>query len=152
MRAVIQRTYTPAKVIINSNVNGKIEKGLIVFLGVEDEDDTSDIQWLAKKIVQLRIFSDEDGKLNNSVQDINGQLLVISQFTLYAKVKKGNRPSFIKSAKPEFAQTLYEQFISHLRKEYTMDVACGIFGADMKVHLINDGPVTIIIDSKNKDL
>ncbi|PHR17408.1 MAG: D-tyrosyl-tRNA(Tyr) deacylase [Fluviicola sp.] len=150
MRILIQRT-SEASVRINGEIHGEIERGLVVLLGIETEDTQDDIDWLVRKLIALRIFNDSDGKMNNSVADINGEFLVISQFTLHASTKKGNRPSYIKAARPEIAIPLYEEFIRILRKESTLTVATGIFGADMKVQLINDGPVTIWIDSKNRE-
>jgi D-tyrosyl-tRNA(Tyr) deacylase len=149
MRVVIQRV-TEAAVSINEEINGKIEKGLLILVGIGQEDHLEDIQWLTQKITNLRIFSDADGKMNLSIQDIKGEILLVSQFTLYASTKKGNRPSFIQSAPPTIAIPLYEQFIKSL-KETGISVQTGQFGADMKVSLTNDGPVTIIIDSKNKE-
>jgi len=151
MRAVIQRVLKGARVKVDNSTTGSIEKGLLVLLGVEDSDTSDDIDWLARKIINMRIFGDEDGMMNLAIKDIEGDLLVISQFTLYASTKKGNRPSFIRSAKPDFAQEMYEGFIEHIRSNYSIKVETGIFAADMKVELINDGPVTIIIDSKNKE-
>ena len=123
----------------------------MVLLGIEDSDSQEDINWLVRKITNLRIFGDEEGKMNFSLSDINGEALVVSQFTLFASTKKGNRPSFTKSAKPEIAIPLYEQFIKSLQSEITTEVKTGVFGADMKVQLINDGPVTILLDTKNKE-
>ena len=151
MRAILQRVTKPAEVKVNNSVTGKINKGLVVFLGVEQEDLQEDINWLARKIVNLRIFSDSEGKMNLSLIDIGGELLVISQFTLFASTKKGNRPSFIRSAKPDFAQKMYDIFIDYISTEYNVNVEKGVFGGDMKVDFINDGPVTIIMDSKNKE-
>ncbi len=151
MRAVIQRTLLPASVTVENEEVGAIGKGLIVYLGVGNEDTKEDISWLINKIIKLRIFSDEEGKMNLSIADISGGLLVISQFTLYASTKKGNRPSYIKSAKPEFAKIMYDCFLTELRASYSGTVGTGIFGADMKVSYVNDGPVTIIMDSKNKE-
>jgi D-tyrosyl-tRNA(Tyr) deacylase len=150
MRALIQRV-SMAKVVVDEEEVGKIENGLLVFLGVGNEDTDEDIQWLSSKIVQMRIFSDENGKMNKSILDINGNLLVISQFTLFASTKKGNRPSFTNSAPPDFAKIMYEKFILECEKLLNKKVEKGIFAADMKVHLINDGPVTIWIDTKNKE-
>lgn len=152
MRAIIQRVITPAKVWINDQINGEIDKGLVVFLGIEDADDQEDLEWIAKKIVQLRIFSDAQGKMNKDIKDIDGNILLISQFTLYANVKKGNRPSFIKSAHPEYAELMYEKFKAYVENTYGLKAQCGIFAANMKVELTNDGPVTIFIDSKHKEL
>jgi len=150
MRAVIQRV-THASVTIDGTVSGSIQHGLLVLLGVEDSDTEQDIEWLSSKIIQLRIFSDADGKMNLSVQDINGDLLIISQFTLFASTKKGNRPGFTRSAKPDIAIPLYEHFISVIEQKLGKHVEKGVFGADMKVELLNDGPVTILIDSKNPE-
>jgi len=151
MRAVIQRTNMPAKVKVDGQVTGHILKGLIVYIGIEDDDNIDDIIWLSNKIINMRIFNDQAGKMNLSVKDINGDILIISQFTLYASTKKGNRPSFLRSAKPDYANTMYEKFIDHTRSTHNIKVSCGIFGADMKVDYINDGPVTIMIDTKNKE-
>jgi len=150
MRAVIQRV-SEASVTINNNVKSQIKIGLLVLLGIEENDNDKDIEWLIKKITQMRIFSDEDGKMNLSVQDINGDILVISQFTLYASTKKGNRPSYLKAAKPEISIPMYESFVQQLELGLGKKVQTGIFAADMKVSLLNDGPVTIIVDSKNKE-
>ncbi len=150
MRAVIQRV-TEASVTINDEVNGKINLGLLVLLGIESVDTKEDIDWLVRKITSMRIFSDPDDKMNLSIQDVNGSFLVISQFTLHASTKKGNRPSFIKAARPEQAIPLYEQFCKSLGDHSKLSVETGVFGADMKVQLLNDGPVTIIIDSQSKD-
>ncbi len=151
MRAVIQRSIKPADVKVEGNVCGAIEKGLVVYLGVEQEDTSEDIIWLARKIVGMRIFSDDEGKMNLDIKQIGGSILLISQFTLYASTKKGNRPSFIRSAPPGFANDMYEKMISHLKMEHDINVASGIFGSDMKVTYTNDGPVTIIIDSKARE-
>lgn len=150
MRAVIQRV-SEASVTINNNVKSLIKTGLLVLLGIEENDNDKDIEWLIKKITQMRIFSDEDGKMNLSVQDINGDILVISQFTLYASTKKGNRPSFIQAAKPALAIPLYETFLTQLKIQLNKEIYSGEFGADMKVTLVNDGPVTIILDSKKTE-
>ena len=149
MRAVIQRV-SEASVTIEGNINGSIKLGLLVLLGIEEIDTEKDIDWLVRKISSMRIFSDDDGKMNHSIQDIKGSFLVISQFTLHASTKKGNRPSFIKAARPDQAIPLYENFCQSLSDFSGLSVATGIFGADMKVHLLNDGPVTIIIDSQRK--
>ncbi|SFC48712.1 D-tyrosyl-tRNA(Tyr) deacylase [Flexibacter flexilis DSM 6793] len=149
MVAVIQRV-TEAAVRIDGHVNGQIEAGLLVLLGIATIDTADDVQWLAAKIAAMRIFSDEEGKMNKSVQDINGNILLISQFTLLASTKKGNRPSFIEAARPEIAISLYEQMIQELGGLLGKPVQTGVFGADMKVSLLNDGPVTIVIDSQNK--
>ena len=150
MRVVIQRV-SKASVVINSNEICNIKNGLLILLGIELKDSDEDIIWLTKKIINLRIFSDENGKMNHSVSDVSGELIVVSQFTLHAKTKKGNRPSYINAAKPELAIPLYEKFTDFLRKESGLNIYTGKFGADMKVSLINDGPVTIILDSKEKD-
>lgn len=150
MRAVIQRV-TEASVTIDGTVKSKIKKGLVVLLGVEAEDKLEDAIWLSKKIGHMRIFSDEQGLMNLSVQDIDGEVMVISQFTLFASTIKGSRPSFLKAAKPEMARMMYEMFNKELRDIISRPIRTGEFGADMKVALINDGPVTIIIDSKNKE-
>ena len=150
MRLVIQRVKE-ASVKINGHVNAAISEGLLVLVGIEDSDTTEDIHWLAKKTVQLRIFNDDQGVMNRSLTDINGDILVISQFTLHASTKKGNRPSYIRASKPEFAIPVYEQFVSALEQALGKKVGTGIFGADMQISLINDGPVTIVIDSKFKD-
>ena len=151
MRALIQRV-SKASVTIDQKVNGSIENGLLVFLGICEDDSTEDIEWLSKKIAQLRIFSDDKGLMNKSVMDINGNILVISQFTLFAQTKKGNRPSFIRAARPETAIPLYEEFCYTIENKIGKGrIKTGIFGADMKVSLINDGPVTIWIDSHNRE-
>lgn len=150
MRALIQRV-SQASVSINDQEKAKINHGLLVFLGIEESDNLDDIEWLCKKIAQLRIFDDNQGIMNLSVQDIDGGLLVISQFTLHAKTKKGNRPSYIKAARPEIAIPLYENFIKTMNKFIKEKVQTGEFGAMMQVSLTNDGPVTIIIDTKNKE-
>ncbi|MFK7807507.1 MAG: D-aminoacyl-tRNA deacylase [Saprospiraceae bacterium] len=150
MRVVIQRV-SKASVTIEGVVNGKINQGLLILLGVEPEDTNIDIEWLCRKITNLRIFNDENEVMNKSVKDISGGLLVISQFTLYASTKKGNRPSYIRSAKPDVAIPMYESFLEQLEATSGIAVERGIFGADMKVELLNDGPVTIIIDSKEKE-
>lgn len=150
MRVVVQRV-NEASVTINNEIVSKIEKGLLVLVGVEDEDTQEDINWLCQKITQLRIFDDENGVMNKSIKDINGDLIIVSQFTLHASTKKGNRPSYIKAAKPDIAIPLYESFVSTMENNLGKSVGTGRFGADMKVQLINDGPVTIWIDSKNKE-
>lgn len=150
MRAVIQRVKH-AQVAVSESVVSEIGKGLLIFLGIEDADNGEDIEWLSRKIAQLRIFGDENGVMNRSLLDIAGEAMVISQFTLHASTKKGNRPSYIRAAKPEVAIPLYEQFLANLQKALGKEVAAGIFGADMKVSLVNDGPVTISIDTKNKE-
>ncbi len=150
MRALIQRV-SEAKVVIDGEISGAIDQGILILLGIEVEDKEADADWLIKKISGLRIFSDDEGKMNLAVSDVNGSFLVVSQFTLHASTKKGNRPSYIKAARPEKAIPLYEYFKAQLEKESHLKVASGEFGADMKVHLINDGPVTIWMDSKNKE-
>lgn len=150
MKSVIQRVSS-ASVTINNIVKGKIGNGLLILLGMEVSDTEKDIEWLSGKISRLRIFSDENGAMNLSVADIGGELLLISQFTLHANTKKGNRPSFIKAAKPEIAIPLYKKFISQLEKDLEKSIQTGEFGANMQVQLINDGPITIIIDSKNRE-
>lgn len=148
MRAVIQRVSS-ASVTIDGIIEGKIDQGFMVLLGVATDDTIEDMRYIAKKVSALRVFSDEDDKMNLSLADIDGSILLISQFTLHASTKKGNRPSFITAAKPDVAIPLYEAMITTLRQDYNIEVATGIFGADMKVALVNDGPVTIIIDSTN---
>ncbi|TVZ58775.1 D-tyrosyl-tRNA(Tyr) deacylase [Flavobacteriaceae bacterium MAR_2010_105] len=150
MKAVIQRV-TKASVTIDNKVVASISNGLLVLLGIIDEDTQEDIEWLSNKIVNLRIFGDENGVMNKSVLDIDGNVIVVSQFTLHASTKKGNRPSYIKAAKPEVAIPLYEAFVEKFQQDFGKNVQTGEFGADMKVELLNDGPVTIIIDTKNKD-
>ncbi|NRT16132.1 D-tyrosyl-tRNA(Tyr) deacylase [Flavobacterium sp. 28A] len=150
MRIVIQRVST-ASVTIEGQVVADIQQGLLILVGIETEDNQNDIDWLVGKITKIRIFEDESQVMNLSVQDIDGQVLVVSQFTLHAATKKGNRPSYIKAARPEVAIPLYEAFVATLQKEVTQEVQTGQFGADMKVSLLNDGPVTILIDSKNRE-
>lgn len=150
MRTVIQRVAN-ASVTVESKVVAEIQKGLLVFVGIEEADTQEDLDWLVTKIAQLRIFNDENEVMNLSVQDIDGDVLVVSQFTLHAATKKGNRPSYIKAAKPDFAIPMYERFVKALESKLGKKVPTGIFGADMKVLLLNDGPVTIQIDSKNKE-
>jgi D-tyrosyl-tRNA(Tyr) deacylase len=150
MRAIIQRVSS-ASVQSNGSLTGSIDAGLLVLLGIGNDDLKEDVEWIADKIWQMRIFQDRDDKMNLSLADVQGQILVISQFTLFASTKKGNRPSFLGAARPELAIPLYEYFKSYLSKKTGHPVAAGIFGADMKVSLINDGPVTIILDSKNKE-
>lgn len=149
MRTVIQRVNY-ASVSIENNIKSEIKKGLLIFVGIEDADNFNDIDWLSKKITQLRIFDDQDGIMNLSIKEINGEVLAISQFTLHAKVKKGNRPSYQQAAKPEISVPLYEKFIEQLGLDLGKEIKTGEFGAYMKVSLENDGPVTIIIDTKNK--
>ena len=150
MRIVTQRVRE-AKVKVDEEVVGSIGQGLLVFLGIENEDDSSDLEWLINKLLNLRIFNDENQVMNRSLLDIMGELMVISQFTLMAATKKGNRPSYIRAARHEIAIPLYEQFLILAEERLGKKVAKGVFGADMKVSLINDGPVTIIIDSKNRE-
>ena len=150
MRVVIQRVSS-ASVCINNTVNGLIQKGLMILVGIEDADTIDDINWLSGKIVNLRIFNDSDGVMNCSVKEVDGDILLVSQFTLHASTKKGNRPSYINASKPPIAIPLYELLISSLHKELGKPIATGIFGADMQVSLVNDGPVTIVIDSKRKE-
>ncbi|MCG8580636.1 MAG: D-aminoacyl-tRNA deacylase [Bacteroidales bacterium] len=150
MRLVIQRV-SEASVSIAGQVKSSIEQGLMILVGIESEDSSDDIDWLVKKAVNLRIFDDEDGVMNKSVLDVNGGLLVISQFTLQARTKKGNRPSYINAAGPDIAIPLYEEFVQKLEIDSGIKVGTGEFGANMQVQLINDGPVTIIIDSKRKE-
>lgn len=150
MRAVIQRV-SKASVTVEGNITGKIKTGLLVLLGIEDADGDEDIQWLSGKIVNLRIFNDENGVMNKSVQEVDGAILLVSQFTLHASTKKGNRPSYIRASKPDVAVPLYEKMIRQLEADLGKKIATGIFGADMKVELLNDGPVTIVIDTKNKE-
>ena len=150
MRTVIQRVAN-ASVTVEAKVVAEIQKGLLVFVGIEEADTQEDLDWLVTKITQLRIFNDENEVMNLSVQDIDGDVLVVSQFTLHAATKKGNRPSYIKAAKPDFAIPMYERFVKALESKLGKKVPTGIFGADMKVLLLNDGPVTILIDSKNRE-
>lgn len=149
MRVVLQRV-SEASVTVDHQKVADIQKGLLVLVGIEEADTQEDIDWLVGKITKMRIFGDENDVMNCSVQDIDGDIIVVSQFTLHASTKKGNRPSYIKAAKPEFAIPMYEQFITTLEKEFGKKIQAGIFGADMKVRLLNDGPVTIFIDSKNR--
>lgn len=150
MRAVIQRV-SKAGVTIDGSIYGQIGAGLLVLLGIEDADTTEDIEWLSSKIVNLRIFDDAAGVMNESVKDKNGDILLVSQFTLHASTKKGNRPSYIKASKPETAIPLYEKMIQQLTTDLGKKIKTGSFGADMKVELLNDGPVTIVMDTKNKE-
>ena len=150
MRAVIQRVLT-ANVTIEGKIKGKINAGLMILIGIEDADGKDDIEWLSAKIINLRIFDDANGVMNLAIKEVGGDILLISQFTLHASTKKGNRPSYIKAAKPTVAVPLYEQFIHQLEKDLGKKIYTGIFGADMKVKLVNDGPVTIMIDTKNKE-
>jgi D-tyrosyl-tRNA(Tyr) deacylase len=150
MRAVVQRVSN-ASVTIDQRISGQIGKGLLILLGIEENDTKADIDWLSSKLVNLRIFSDQNNLMNESILDQQGDILLISQFTLFASTQKGNRPSFIRAAKPEKAIPLYEQMITQLTEKMGKPIATGIFGADMKISLINDGPVTITIDTKNKE-
>lgn len=150
MKAVIQRV-SQASVTINSEIVAQIQKGLLVLIGIEDADNQEDINWLTVKIANLRIFGDNNNVMNVSLKDSDGEIIVVSQFTLHASTKKGNRPSYIKAAKPEIAIPLYESFILQLENEMGKKIQTGQFGADMQVSLINDGPVTILIDTKNKE-
>lgn len=150
MRVLLQRVLE-ASVSIGGETNATIGKGCLILIGIESEDNREDINWLVKKVLGMRIFSDKEGKMNLSISDIDGDVLVVSQFTLHASTKKGNRPSFIRAANPSIAIPLYEQFIKHLQDGLEKEVATGEFGADMKVSLINDGPVTIWLDSKKKE-
>lgn len=150
MRAVVQRVGS-AQVEIKGKKHAAINKGLLVLIGVEDADDTEDARWLARKIASLRIFADAEELMNLSINEVAGQVLIISQFTLHAKVKKGSRPSYIRSAHPDKAVPLYEEFIDFMHAEVKGSVRCGLFGANMQVSLVNDGPVTILIDTKNRE-
>lgn len=150
MRVVIQRVLK-ASVKVDENILGKIDVGLLVLLGIEDADTAEDVNWLSNKILNLRIFNDEAGVMNRSVLEVNGAILLVSQFTLHASTKKGKRPSYIKASQPDFAIPMYQQMIFQLEKDSGKKIQTGIFGADMKVELLNDGPVTIIIDSKNRE-
>lgn len=150
MKAVIQRVLQ-ASVTIEGEIIASIRKGLLVLLGIENADTIEDIEWLSSKIANLRIFGDENDIMNLSIKDVGGDVIVVSQFTLHASTKKGNRPSYIKAAKPELAIPIYEKFIKQMEKELEKQVQTGQFGADMKVSILNDGPVTIVIDTKNKE-
>ena len=150
MRAVIQRVNSAA-VRIDQQVSGSINQGLLVFLGIEDADTEEDIAWLSSKIVNLRIFNDDQGVMNLSLKEINGDILLVSQFTLHASTRKGNRPSYIRASKPPVAIPLYEKMIDQLERDLGQKIQTGVFGADMQVELVNDGPVTIIIDTKQKE-
>ena len=150
MRAVIQRVSN-ASVKVDGTITGQIQQGLLVFVGIEDSDGQDDLEWLSGKIVNLRIFNDDEGVMNKSVKDIEGGVLLVSQFTLHAATKKGNRPSYIRASKPETAVPMYENLKQQLATDLGKEIQSGIFGADMKVELLNDGPVTIIIDTKNKE-
>ena len=150
MRIVLQRV-TEASVKIDNEVKGQIDHGFLILVGIENEDEKSDADWLIQKINGLRVFTDQEGKMNLSIQDVKGSILLISQFTLFASTKKGNRPSYIQAARPEIAIPLYTYFTEQLKIQSQLNVETGVFGADMKVSLINDGPVTISIDSKNRE-
>jgi len=150
MRAVIQRV-SQASVRVDDRITGSVGPGLLVFLGIEDADQQEDIDWLSNKILNLRIFNDENGVMNISVKDFGGSILLVSQFTLHASTKKGNRPSYIRASKPDFAIPMYEKMKKRLEEESGKTVEAGIFGADMKVDLLNDGPVTIFIDTRNRE-
>jgi D-tyrosyl-tRNA(Tyr) deacylase len=150
MRIVIQRV-TEASVTVEGNITGSIGTGLLVLMGIEDADTDEDITWLSNKAVNLRIFNDENGVMNLGIKDVQGDILLVSQFTLHANTKKGNRPSYIKASKPDFAVPMYEKMIKQLETDLGKRIHTGIFGADMKVSLLNDGPVTILIDSKNRE-
>lgn len=150
MRILIQRVKK-ASVTIDNKVKSSIGNGLLIFVGICDEDNKEDIEWLVKKVANIRLFDDENGVMNHSVTDVNGELLAVSQFTLMASTKKGNRPSYIKAAKPDISVPLYEEFCRELAAAINKPIGTGEFGADMKVELLNDGPVTIFIDSKNRE-
>ena len=150
MRVVVQRV-SQSNVKVSGEVIGEIKEGLMVLVSFVDEDNDTDLGWMTKKIINLRIFNDDEGKMNRSVQDVGGDILLISQFTLHGSTKKGNRPSFIKAAKPDIANVMYEKFIKILEQSLGKEIQTGEFGGDMKVSLVNDGPTTIIIDSKNKE-
>lgn len=150
MRVVLQRVSS-ASVVVDNNKVADIQKGLLVFVGIEDADNQEDIDWLVGKIIKIRIFNDENDVMNCSVQDVDGEMIVVSQFTLHASTKKGNRPSYLKASKPDTAIPMYENFVATLEREFGNKIQTGIFGADMKISLLNDGPVTITIDSKNRE-
>ena len=150
MRVVVQRV-SQSNVKVSDDVIGEINEGLMVLVSFVDDDNNTDLEWMTKKIVNLRIFNDDEGKMNRSVQDVVGDILLISQFTLHGSTKKGNRPSFIKAAKPDFAKVMYEKFIKILEQCLGKEIQTGEFGGDMKVSLVNDGPTTIIIDSKDRE-
>ena len=150
MRVVVQRV-SKSNVKVSGEIIGEIKEGLMILVSFVDEDNDIDLEWMKKKIINLRIFNDDEGKMNRSVQDVDGDILLISQFTLHGSTKKGNRPSFIKAAKPDFANVMYVKFIKVLEESLDKEIQTGEFGGDMKVSLINDGPTTIIIDSKNKE-
>lgn len=150
MRVVIQRV-SKASVTVDEKITGEIKAGLLVLFGIEDTDGEEDIRWLSGKIVNLRIFNDEQGVMNRSVLEVDGEIMLVSQFTLHASTKKGNRPSYIRASKPDVAVPLYEKMVAQLQADLGKNIATGIFGADMKVELLNDGPVTIVMDTKNKE-
>lgn len=150
MRVVIQRV-SEACVVVNDKITGEIGNGLLILIGIEDSDAEEDIIWLSNKITNLRIFNDENGVMNRSVKEVDGSILLVSQFTLHASYKKGNRPSYIRASKPEVAAPIYERMIAQLEKDTSKKIETGVFGADMKVKLLNDGPATIVIDTKNKE-
>ena len=150
MKILIQRV-SHASIEVDDTLHAQIKSGLLIFLGIEKDDDSSDVDYLVSKSAALRIFNDPDGKMNLSIQDVGGEALIVSQFTLHAGTKKGNRPSYVKAARPEHAIPLYEYFIQKMNLELPEKVKSGVFGADMKIQLLNDGPVTIMIDSKNKE-
>jgi len=150
LKVVLQRVSS-ASVTIENKIVADIQKGLLILIGIEDSDNQEDIDWLVGKITKIRIFEDENQVMNLSVKDVDGDIIAVSQFTLHAATKKGNRPSYIKAAKPDVAIPLYENFVQQLEKEFGKKIQTGVFGADMKVSLLNDGPVTIIIDSKNRE-
>ena len=149
MKTVIQKV-SKASVTINHKIVANIKEGLLILVGIEDLDTDEDIKWLSKKIINLRIFLDENNTMNNSIVNVNGDIIVVSQFTLHASTKKGNRPSYMKASKPDFAIPMYEKFVSQIEQDLGKKIQTGTFGADMKVELLNNGPITIIIDSKNK--
>lgn len=150
MRVIIQRVdYT--EISINNMVHSSIRKGLLLLLGIEEADNQDDIDWLINKILHLRIFSDGDGLMNLSILDVQGDIMVVSQFTLFASTKKGTRPGFIRAAKPDFAKAIYQDFLDNIRSKCKLNIECGVFGMDMQLKLLNNGPVTIIIDTKNKE-
>lgn len=150
MRAVIQKVIR-AILKIDSQPYSEISEGLMVLLGIEESDTEEDIEWLSGKIRRLRVFDDQEGVMNLSVEDVNGELMVVSQFTLHASTKKGNRPSYLRAAKPEFSKPMYEKFVATIQQGFPKEVKTGIFGADMQIELVNNGPTTIIIDTKNKE-
>lgn len=150
MRTVTQRVQR-ASVVIDGELSSRIEKGMLILIGIEDSDNQEDIEWLVKKLTNLRIFDDENGVMNRSIMDTGGEVMVVSQFTLHASTKKGNRPSYIRASKPDIAIPLYEAFCAEMELQLGKKIATGTFGADMEIELINDGPVTIVMDTKNKE-